>query len=80
MNLLVFATSLLTALVACATATVGHDKPQLNTPRKFCVPFPAVNAAGGTTGGLNGTNGNDASQYAPLGSQVYGRAGVICAL
>ncbi|KAG3203674.1 hypothetical protein PC128_g2406 [Phytophthora cactorum] len=31
MNLLVFATSLLTALVACATATVGHDKVQ---------PFP----------------------------------------
>ncbi|KAF1776333.1 Necrosis inducing protein [Phytophthora cactorum] len=32
-----------------------QPSPQLNTPRKFCVPFPAVNAAGGTTGGLNGT-------------------------
>lgn len=41
----------------------------------ICVPFPAVNADGGVTGGLKGTNKNDACMYAPLGSQVYGRAG-----
>ncbi|ETP08904.1 hypothetical protein F441_15185 [Phytophthora nicotianae CJ01A1] len=40
-----------------------------------CVSYPAVNAAGEVTGGLKGTNGNDACKYAPQGSQVYGRAG-----
>ncbi|ETO76221.1 hypothetical protein F444_08344 [Phytophthora nicotianae P1976] len=50
-------------------------KPQLYIPEGVCVSYPAVNDAGETTGGLKGTNGNDACKYAPLGSQVYGRAG-----
>ncbi|KAG7375810.1 hypothetical protein PHYPSEUDO_015196 [Phytophthora pseudosyringae] len=50
-------------------------KTQLYTPENVCVPYPAVNAAGEVTGGLKGTNGNDACKYAPKGSQVYGRAG-----
>ncbi|KAG1708364.1 hypothetical protein DVH05_025042 [Phytophthora capsici] len=50
-------------------------KPQLYTQPNVCVPFPAVNAAGEVTGGLKGTNGNDACKYAPKGAQVYGRAG-----
>ncbi|KAG7375415.1 hypothetical protein PHYPSEUDO_001328 [Phytophthora pseudosyringae] len=50
-------------------------KPQLYTPEIVCVPYPAVNAAGEVTGGLKGTNGNDACRYATMGSQVYGRAG-----
>ncbi|OWZ01643.1 hypothetical protein PHMEG_00026930 [Phytophthora megakarya] len=50
-------------------------KPQLATLGGICVPFPAVNAAGEITGGLKGTNGNDACEYAPKGSQVYCRAG-----
>ncbi|ETI47584.1 hypothetical protein F443_08220 [Phytophthora nicotianae P1569] len=49
-------------------------KPQLFTPEYVCVPYPAVDAAGETTGGLKGTKRNDACKYAPLGSQVYGRA------
>ncbi|ETO65308.1 hypothetical protein F444_17367, partial [Phytophthora nicotianae P1976] len=32
-------------------------------------------AVGEVTGGLKGTNGNDACRLAPLGSQIYGRAG-----
>ncbi|POM59252.1 hypothetical protein PHPALM_32048 [Phytophthora palmivora] len=50
-------------------------KPQLYTYQYVCVSFPAVSAAGEVTGGLKGTNGNDACKYAPKGSQVYGRAG-----
>ncbi|POM66780.1 Hypothetical protein PHPALM_17303 [Phytophthora palmivora] len=50
-------------------------KPQLYVPEIVCVSYPAVNAAGEVTGGLKGTNGNDACKYAPFGSQVYGRAG-----
>ncbi|KUF86374.1 NPP1 protein [Phytophthora nicotianae] len=50
-------------------------KPQLYIPEMVCVSYPAVNAAGEVTGGLKGTNGNDACKYAPQGSQVYGRAG-----
>ncbi|KUF75950.1 NPP1 protein [Phytophthora nicotianae] len=51
-------------------------KPQLFTSIKtVCAPFPAVNAAGDVTGGLKGTNGNDACRFARKGSQVYGRAG-----
>ncbi|ETL81841.1 hypothetical protein L917_17913 [Phytophthora nicotianae] len=50
-------------------------KPQLYTPSSVCVPYPAVNVAGEVTGGLKGTNGNDACKYAPKGSQIYGRAG-----
>ncbi|KAG7375766.1 hypothetical protein PHYPSEUDO_015304 [Phytophthora pseudosyringae] len=50
-------------------------KPQLYVPEGVCVTYPAVNAAGEVTGGLKGTNGNDACKYAPKGSQVYGRAG-----
>ncbi|OWZ00054.1 hypothetical protein PHMEG_00028838 [Phytophthora megakarya] len=50
-------------------------KPQLCTSIRACVSFPAVNAVDEITGGLKGTNGNDACKYAPLGSQVYGRAG-----
>ncbi|KAF1786947.1 hypothetical protein Pcac1_g28250 [Phytophthora cactorum] len=96
MNLRVLVTTLFAALVACATATVDHDKiepfpqpepvtisektaikfkPQLYTSEIACVSYPAVNAAGEVTGGLKGTNGNDACKYAPKGSQVYGRAG-----
>ncbi|OWZ10976.1 hypothetical protein PHMEG_00016072 [Phytophthora megakarya] len=50
-------------------------KPQLYTPPYVCVSYPAINADGGVTGGLKGSNGNDACKYAPKGSQVYGRAG-----
>ncbi|ETI35649.1 hypothetical protein F443_18035 [Phytophthora nicotianae P1569] len=50
-------------------------KPQLYTPYNICVPFPGVNAVGEVTGGLKGTNGNDACKYAPKGSQIYGRGG-----
>ncbi|OWY98532.1 hypothetical protein PHMEG_00030685 [Phytophthora megakarya] len=50
-------------------------KPQLLTLEYACVSFPAVNEVGETTGGLKGTNGNDACTYAALGSQIYGRAG-----
>ncbi|OWZ18786.1 hypothetical protein PHMEG_0007070 [Phytophthora megakarya] len=50
-------------------------KPNFSKSLYACVPFPAVNAAGEVTGGLKGTNGNDACTDAPLGSQVYGRAG-----
>ncbi|OWZ19575.1 hypothetical protein PHMEG_0006156 [Phytophthora megakarya] len=50
-------------------------KPQLEIYEAVCVSFPAVNAAGQVTGGLKGTNGNDACKYAPKGSQVYGRSG-----
>ncbi|ETO81260.1 hypothetical protein F444_04395 [Phytophthora nicotianae P1976] len=96
MKLRAFATTLFAALIACASATVDHDKiepipqpepvtisqkaaikfkPQLYTSEIACVSFPAVNAAGEVTGGLKGTNGNDACKYAPKGSQVYGRAG-----
>ncbi|OWY94768.1 hypothetical protein PHMEG_00035412 [Phytophthora megakarya] len=96
MNSRFLATTLFAALIACATATVDHDKiepfpqpepvtvsekaaikfkPQLYTSESVCVSFPAVNVAGEVTGGLKGTNGNDACKYAPKGSQVYGRAG-----
>ncbi|KUF84498.1 NPP1 protein [Phytophthora nicotianae] len=95
MNLLILTAALFAALVACATASIGHGKvqpfpqvmpvtisdkaaikfkPQLFTPEYVCVPYPAVDAAGETTGGLKGTKRNDACKYAPLGSQVYGRA------
>ncbi|EEY57056.1 NPP1-like protein [Phytophthora infestans T30-4] len=50
-------------------------KPQLYTPKSVCVPFPAANAYGEITGGLKGSNGNDACVFPPLGSQVYGRVG-----
>ncbi|OWZ02220.1 LOW QUALITY PROTEIN: hypothetical protein PHMEG_00026257 [Phytophthora megakarya] len=50
-------------------------KPQLATSTAVCVSFPAVNVAGEITGGLKGTNGNDACKYAPKGSQIYGRSG-----
>ncbi|OWZ01661.1 hypothetical protein PHMEG_00026908 [Phytophthora megakarya] len=50
-------------------------KPRLIVRENLCVSFPAINAAGEVTGGLKGTNGNDACTNAPLGSQVYGRAG-----
>ncbi|POM81287.1 Necrosis inducing-like protein NPP1 type [Phytophthora palmivora] len=49
-------------------------KPQLNIAGG-CASFPAVNAAGDVSGGLKGSNGNSACDSAPLGSQVYGRAG-----
>ncbi|EGZ12027.1 necrosis inducing-like protein NPP1 type [Phytophthora sojae] len=48
-------------------------KPQLLI-EDGCVSFPAVNAAGETSGGLKGNSGNSACDSAPLGSQVYGRA------
>ncbi|KAG7395651.1 hypothetical protein PHYBOEH_003370 [Phytophthora boehmeriae] len=48
-------------------------KPQLSI--EFgCVVFPAVNAAGETSGGLKGTGGNTGCKISFLGSQVYGRA------
>eukprot|EP00644_Phytophthora_capsici_P012309 jgi/Phyca11/119285/e_gw1.38.194.1 len=49
-------------------------KPQLNIA-DGCVSFPAVNGAGDVSGGLKGSGGNSACDSAPLGSQVYGRAG-----
>ncbi|POM77864.1 Necrosis inducing-like protein NPP1 type [Phytophthora palmivora] len=49
-------------------------KPQLNIA-DGCASFPAVNVAGDVSGGLKGSNGNSACDSAPLGSQVYGRAG-----
>ncbi|OWZ12080.1 hypothetical protein PHMEG_00014817 [Phytophthora megakarya] len=49
-------------------------KPQLRTT-STCASFPAVSDTGEVTGGLKGTNGNDACEKAPLGSQIYGRAG-----
>ncbi|KAK1929662.1 hypothetical protein P3T76_014879 [Phytophthora citrophthora] len=49
-------------------------KPQLNIA-SGCVSFPAVNGAGDVSGGLKGSGGNSACDSAPLGSQVYGRAG-----
>ncbi|KAE9026648.1 hypothetical protein PR003_g11205 [Phytophthora rubi] len=39
-----------------------------------CHPYPAVNAAGETSGGLKGTGKLDAGKGSALGSQVYGRA------
>ncbi|KAF1837137.1 NPP1-domain-containing protein [Decorospora gaudefroyi] len=39
-----------------------------------CVPFPAVNAAGDTSGGLNPTGGSNAGCSSSTG-QVYARAG-----
>ncbi|KAG6618417.1 necrosis inducing-like protein NPP1 type [Phytophthora cinnamomi] len=40
-----------------------------------CHPYPAVNAAGETSGGLKGTGKLDGDcKGSPLGSQVYGRA------
>ncbi|KAG1707173.1 hypothetical protein DVH05_026369 [Phytophthora capsici] len=47
----------------------------MHVQSNLCVPFPAVDSAGGVTGGLKGTDGNDACKYAPKGAQVYGRAG-----
>ncbi|OWZ08291.1 hypothetical protein PHMEG_00019192 [Phytophthora megakarya] len=61
--------------VTVAEKAAVKFKPQLRTSPKACVSFPAVNAAGEVTGGLKGTNGNDACESAPLGSQIYGRAG-----
>ncbi|KAG6613081.1 necrosis inducing-like protein NPP1 type [Phytophthora cinnamomi] len=41
-----------------------------------CHPYPAVNAAGDTSGGLKGTGKtNGGCTGSPLGSQVYGRSG-----
>ncbi|KAK1930809.1 hypothetical protein P3T76_013766 [Phytophthora citrophthora] len=48
-------------------------KPQLEA-QYGCASFPAVNAAGGITGGLKGTKGTSACSEVPLGSQVYGRS------
>ncbi|KAJ8550377.1 hypothetical protein ON010_g10694 [Phytophthora cinnamomi] len=40
-----------------------------------CHPYPAVNAAGETNGGLKGTGERDGDcKGSPLGSQVYGRS------
>ncbi|GMF29008.1 unnamed protein product [Phytophthora lilii] len=49
-------------------------KPGLDI-RDGCDSFPAVNAAGETSGGLKGTNGDSGCKVSLLGSQVYGRAG-----
>ncbi|GMF65491.1 unnamed protein product [Phytophthora lilii] len=40
-----------------------------------CVPFPAVNEAGDTSNGVPWLFEGDKCQAAPLGGQVYGRAG-----
>ncbi|ETK88327.1 hypothetical protein F441_22543 [Phytophthora nicotianae CJ01A1] len=61
--------------VTASEKTAIKFKPRLYTPRHVCVPYPAVNAAGEVSGGLKGTNGNDACKYSIQGSQVYGRAG-----
>ncbi|POM58637.1 LOW QUALITY PROTEIN: Hypothetical protein PHPALM_36688 [Phytophthora palmivora] len=47
---------------------------KLNYTHQNLSVFP-VNVGGEVTGGLKGTNGNDACKYAPKGSQVYGRSG-----
>ncbi|KAJ8561727.1 hypothetical protein ON010_g7956 [Phytophthora cinnamomi] len=50
-------------------------KPSLEV-LKGCHPYPAVNAAGETSGGLEGTGKPDGKcKGSGLGSQVYGRAG-----
>ncbi|EGZ21907.1 necrosis inducing-like protein NPP1 type [Phytophthora sojae] len=65
--------------------TIDHDKVQpFAQPEPFklslqivtgCHPYPAVNAAGETSGGLKGTGENDEDcTGSTLGSQVYGRA------
>eukprot|EP00644_Phytophthora_capsici_P000912 jgi/Phyca11/59113/gw1.16.133.1 len=59
--------------VTIAEKVAVKYKPQLRIT-DGCVSFPAVNAAGGITGGLKGTKGTDACTKAPLGSQVYGRS------
>ncbi|KAG7387760.1 hypothetical protein PHYBOEH_008143 [Phytophthora boehmeriae] len=48
-------------------------KPQLDV-HGVCHPFPAVNAAGETSGGLKPRGGDSGCEEAPLGSQIYGRA------
>eukprot|EP00644_Phytophthora_capsici_P000878 jgi/Phyca11/109089/e_gw1.16.427.1 len=48
-------------------------KPQIHIT-DGCVPFPAVNAAGEVSGGLNPTKYTDGCTESPMGSQVYGRA------
>ncbi|KAG6587076.1 necrosis inducing-like protein NPP1 type [Phytophthora cinnamomi] len=49
-------------------------KPSLHI-KKACHPYPAVNAAGETSGGLKGSGERDGDcKESPLGSQVYGRA------
>ncbi|GMF32952.1 unnamed protein product [Phytophthora lilii] len=48
-------------------------KPQLYI-ETGCASYPAVNAGGETSGGLKGTNGDDACKVSLLASQVYGRA------
>uniref|UniRef100_H3H861 Necrosis inducing-like protein NPP1 type n=1 Tax=Phytophthora ramorum TaxID=164328 RepID=H3H861_PHYRM len=49
-------------------------KPQL-TIKAGCFPYPAVNAAGETSGGLKGNGDELDCILSLLGSQVYGRAG-----
>ncbi|OWZ00287.1 hypothetical protein PHMEG_00028558 [Phytophthora megakarya] len=61
--------------VTVAEKAAVKFKPQLITPKGACVSFPAISANGDVTGGLKGTNGDDACGAAPLGSQVYGRSG-----
>ncbi|OWY92483.1 hypothetical protein PHMEG_00038505 [Phytophthora megakarya] len=63
MNLRVFTTTFFAALVACAPATVDHDKIE---------PFPQPRPV---TVSEKGTNENQGCENAPMGSQVYGRAG-----
>ncbi|KAL3658913.1 hypothetical protein V7S43_016054 [Phytophthora oleae] len=57
-----------------AAAHAVKFKSQLNIV-DGCVSFPAVNGGGDVSGGLKGSAGNSACDSAPLGSQVYGRAG-----
>ncbi|GMF54345.1 unnamed protein product [Phytophthora fragariaefolia] len=65
------------AVIALSTAgaiSIDHDKPSLNI-EDGCHPYPAVNTAGETSGGLKGTGRLDGGcKGSDLGSQVYGRA------
>ncbi|KAK1938898.1 hypothetical protein P3T76_008973 [Phytophthora citrophthora] len=68
------------ALAAGMSVAIDHDKiepfPQpepVTVSEKAAIKFkPQLNEV---TGGLKGTNGNGVCKYAPMGAQVYGRAG-----
>ncbi|OWZ11609.1 hypothetical protein PHMEG_00015346 [Phytophthora megakarya] len=80
MNLRTLAT-LFAVLAVFAIATVDHDKIEpflqpkpVTVSEKVAIKFKPQ-LSGEVTGGLKGSNGNDACEYAPKGSQVYGRSG-----
>lgn len=59
--------------------TVSEKAAVKFKPRLFidsgCVSYAAVNTEGDTSGGLKGNSDDEGCEEAPLGSQVYGRAG-----